>query len=151
MSHYTAPLWYRLCHLKQDHTTQTSANLSQNAYIETLKSDLIALLSQLQRNLHPDQNSLINYGLTDLSHFNPQSNSDREYIRQAIQQTIERFEPRLQQVVVTLVDTATDSQDCISCKILGTVALIPQQKVICFDSTITTADGKISLEVDDEK
>lgn len=111
-----------------------------------LKQDLQQLLNTRRPYLPAAQNfSLADYGLPDLSQFNPNAERDCEALRQAIQATIHQFEPRLQDVSVSLLETEDNEPFKISLKITGHLA-IPSQPYIEFISALNPATHQLQLE-----
>ncbi len=54
--------------------------------------------------LEETANSIANYGMPDLTAFRPHSSEDKQRVVDALRETIRRFEPRLKDVVVEMVD-----------------------------------------------
>jgi len=50
------------------------------------------------------KDSIANYGLPDLASLTPSTNQERKFVGDAIKAVIERFEPRLKNVKVTMLD-----------------------------------------------
>lgn len=80
------------------------------------ESDKI-LLTHLQRLLNTRKQNFINcteknqasilgnYGLLDFGQFNPKSNQDKTHLQHAIEETLEKYEPRLHDVHVSIAES----------------------------------------------
>jgi len=78
-------------------------------------------------------NSLFVYGLRDFTSQNPKSLPVKQKLRQDIEKTISRFEPRLRNVTVQ-VDLPTQNERNIRFRITGLLVLDPLAEPITFDT-----------------
>lgn len=78
-------------------------------------------------------NSLFVYGLRDFTSQNPKSLPVKQKLRQDIEKTISRFEPRLRNVTVQ-VDLPTQNERNIRFRIIGLLVLDPLAEPITFDT-----------------
>lgn len=81
---------------------------------------------ELNRSLHV-------YGLPDFSSENPRSPLFQRRLLQTIEQTIDRFEPRLRNVAVRL-DTSSQRDRVFSFRISGVLVVEPLSEPVVFDS-----------------
>lgn len=148
---YYKSLWYRLDTLNQRHLDKdlVSFQVQEDEYLQLLKEDLRKLLSQIRRPTEIISNNISHYGLEDLGLYDPLSENDKEDVRLAIQHTIEEFEPRLHNVLVTPIAADIPQIDYMQFKIYAEVSLVPAKKLIVFDSFIATANGTISIELNE--
>ncbi|MCC5810920.1 MAG: type VI secretion system baseplate subunit TssE [Ectothiorhodospiraceae bacterium] len=118
-----------------------------------VRRDLENLLNtRLIRQIDPKQKpelvqSVVNYGLPDFSTVQLGSAEHRERLRDVIRQTIERFECRLRQVSVELVDTGDDQEHerTLHLKISALLMVEPDPIPLMFDSRIHALDRMVRL------
>jgi type VI secretion system protein ImpF len=77
--------------------------------------------------------SLFVYGLRDFTAQNPQSMPVRQQLRQDIEKTISRFEPRLRNVTVHL-ETPTEKERNLRFRINGLLVVEPVAEPVSFDT-----------------
>lgn len=82
-------------------------NITQD--LQSLLNTRKSLVSDLNTKMKKE-NVLLNYGIPDFSELNPHAASEREYVRQTIEKTIQCFEPRLGHVNVQLLPQ-TESEE----------------------------------------
>jgi type VI secretion system protein ImpF len=108
---------------------------------ERLKRDLEDLLNTRRRcvRLPPEAtrlaDSLINYGMPDLTTMNLVTDQDRERLRQMLQEVIERFEPRLARPRVTLLGEGEPLEQTLRFRIEGLFQVEPVEPV-AFESAL---------------
>jgi type VI secretion system lysozyme-like protein len=113
---------------------------------ELLKMDLQRLLNTRRPYLPQTENiTLLNYGLPDLSQFNPGAEEDCEALRQAIQTTLTQFEPRLQAISVDLMETESADPFILSLKISGHLAMA-EQPLVEFISSLNPTTHQLYVE-----
>jgi len=78
-------------------------------------------------------NSLFVYGLRDFTAQNPKSVPVRQHLRQDIEKTISRFEPRLRNVTVHL-ETPTQKERNLRFRINGLLVVEPVAEPVTFDT-----------------
>lgn len=103
---------------------------SQQELTQLIKRDLQNLLNTRQSIMADcfDEGSyLFRYGIPDLSQFNPRSQADVRLICQAIETAIVLFEPRLQDVSVTVLENDNELNFTVHLQIIG--RLVTQQTV----------------------
>lgn len=109
--------------------------------------DLERLLNSRQRILLPPSeyrevnNSVYVYGLRDFSAENPQNRSAMRKIRQEIEQTIAKFEPRLRNAKVQVED-AKDKRRSLNFRITGILVVEPLSEPVAFDTFFDVKQGK---------
>lgn len=86
-------------------------------------------------------NSLYNYGLTDFTASNPKSGAVRQQIRQDIEQTIMRFEPRLKNVTVQF-ENPTRIERHLRFRIIGLLVVDPVTEPVTFDTYFDVTKGE---------
>ncbi len=88
--------------------------------------------------------SLFVYGLRDFTSQNPRSLGVRQQLRQDIEKTISRFEPRLKNVVVHL-ETSTQSERKLRFRITGLLMADPVAEPITFDTYFDVSRGEYAI------
>jgi type VI secretion system protein ImpF len=79
--------------------------------------------------------SLLSFGLPDLTHSSMSSAEDQDFLRRAIERAIARFEPRLTNVVVTLLDGGGPDR-ALRFRIDAMLRVEPNPEPIVFDSVL---------------
>ena len=85
--------------------------------------------------------SLFVYGLQDFTSQNPKSPMVRQQLRQQIERTISRFEPRLKNVKVTL-ETSAQNERNLRFRINALLVVDPVAEPITFDSYFDVSRGE---------
>jgi len=93
----------------------------------------------------PLADSVLGYGLPDISALSLSNPNDRERLRRLLQEAIRRFEPRLEQVNVTLEEGRRDERS-LHFRIDGVLDVDPQPEIISFDSAIRLHTKVIEVE-----
>lgn len=83
----------------------------------------------------PLADSVLGYGIPDLSALSLANLHDRERLRRMLQEAVARFEPRLTGVSVTLVEGRRDERS-LHFRIDGLLDIEPHPEVVSFDSAI---------------
>ena len=86
-------------------------------------------------------NSLFVYGLQDFTSKNPGSPFVRQRLRQDIEKTISRFEPRLKNVTVHLETTAQNKRN-LRFRIKGMLVVEPVAEPVTFDTYFDVNKGE---------
>jgi type VI secretion system protein ImpF len=118
---------------------------------EALKRDLEWLLNTRQSPI-PEidayplaRNSMLNFGLPDISAMGLSSASDHRRLRQALEQCLKNFEPRLQNVEITI--EGADAQDRrLRFHIQGQMQLDPAPEEISFDTVLELTSGEYKVK-----
>ena len=86
-------------------------------------------------------NSLFVYGLRDFTAQSPKSVSVRQQLRQDVEKTISRFEPRLKNVTVHL-ETPTEKERNLRFRISGLLVVEPVAEPVTFDTYFDVNRGE---------
>jgi len=86
-------------------------------------------------------NSVFMYGIGDFTSENPRSPSVRRRLRQDIEKTISRFEPRLKNVTVRLEEDIEAGRN-IRFRISGTLVVESETEPVTFDTYFDTNRGE---------
>lgn len=89
--------------------------------------------------------SVLMYGLSDFTSENPQSPSVRQRLRQDIEKTISRFEPRLKNVTVRLEDDMVRGRS-LRFRITGLLVLESEAEPVSFDTYFDNNRGEYVIE-----
>ncbi|MEO8050709.1 MAG: type VI secretion system baseplate subunit TssE [Acidobacteriota bacterium] len=90
--------------------------------------------------------SLFNYGLPDFSSLSLNSPRDRGRLLVELEKTVAIFEPRLQQVRVSLVDTpGHNSPRVVHFQIEGMLQMDPSPEQVSFDTTLQLSSGEYQI------
>jgi type VI secretion system protein ImpF len=79
--------------------------------------------------------SALTYGLPDLAAFGLANPADQARLRRAIEETVERFEPRLTRVAVVL-ETGRDLERSVRFRIDAMLRVEPEPEPVSFDSVL---------------
>lgn len=90
-------------------------------------------------------NSVVCYGLPDLTSYNAITPMQREELGRTIEAIIARFEPRLRDVRASLVDTATDKERRVRFRVAARLCLEPAPEV-AFDTILELTTGHCSVK-----
>ncbi|HVG20284.1 MAG TPA: type VI secretion system baseplate subunit TssE [Blastocatellia bacterium] len=114
---------------------------------QSLKRDLEWLLNtrRVAENLPPDlkevNNSLAAYGLPDFTTANIKSPADQSRLRRALESAISAFEPRLEDVVVT-IDSMRDIDRVMRFRIDARLRVEPAPEPVTFDTMLQLGSGE---------
>jgi type VI secretion system protein ImpF len=89
--------------------------------------------------------SVYNFGLPDFTHVSLSNGDQREVLQEQIEQTIKFFEPRLQQVEVTLLPAATSYEQKLRFQIEALLMMDPAPEKISFDTVLSLASGEYQV------
>lgn len=115
----------------------------------SVRRDLQALFNTRRGNPDPPsggelQSSLINYGLPDFSSASIVSALDRNQIRRALETAVARFEPRLRDVVVTLMPTPA-TERALHFRIDARLRVEPAPEPVVFDTVLHIHSGEYEI------
>lgn len=116
--------------------------------MDDVKRDLEALLNtrRTRSDLPPDfdaaSKSVLTYGLPDFMSAGAGSTDEREVLRQAVEQAITLFEPRLLQVHVSLITPESPHDRSLHLLIEGHLQCHPHPVPITFDSVVQPSTGQ---------
>ncbi len=114
---------------------------------QSLKRDLEWLLNsrQVPGGLPPDleeiNRSLASFGLADFTQLNVKTQADQNRLRRAIENAISSFEPRLEDVIVTLMP-AEKNQNAVHFRIDARLRIEPAPEPVTFDTSLQVASGE---------
>ena len=89
-------------------------------------------------------NSLFVYGLRDFTSQNPKSLSVRHQLRQDIEKTISRFEPRLKNVTLR-IEEKTQNERNLRFRIIGLLVIDPVAEPVSFDTVFDINRGEYTI------
>ncbi|HTN77572.1 MAG TPA: type VI secretion system baseplate subunit TssE [Pirellulaceae bacterium] len=90
--------------------------------------------------------SLMNYGIPDFTGNNLRGAEDPDIVFEAIRQAIERFEPRLRNIVVKPVAAQHEGDRTLRFRIEATLWVEPITDPVTFDSRLEPATGVFQVE-----
>lgn len=116
---------------------------------QSVRRDLQALFNTRRGNPAPPeggelQTSLVNYGLPDFSSASIVSALDRNQIRRALETAVARFEPRLRDVVVTLLPTPA-TERALHFRIDARLRVEPAPEPVVFDTVLHIHSGEYEI------
>jgi type VI secretion system protein ImpF len=123
-------------------------SLSLREFERSVLRDLESLLNtrQTRTDLPADMpnagQSVLTYGLPDFSSCSVGNAEERERLRMAVQQAIQRFEPRLRDIRVTLHDKEGEFDRALRLTIEGLLWVHPDPQPIAFDTLVQPATGQ---------
>ena len=109
-----------------------------------LNSRCVDLDEEIQR--YPQaRNSMIDYGITDLSSLSLLDPSDRAYLRDKIRITVERHEPRLGTIRVSL-DTPVGTERMLRFRVDALLKAHPTRPPVSFDATLQPSSNSCQVK-----
>lgn len=129
----------------------TTRNQSVRFFRDALKRDLEWLLNTRKppvpqiSSWPAAKDSVINYGLPDISSLGLSSSSDQRALRSAIESCLRVFEPRLTGVHVTLESSDTVDRR-LRFHIEGNMKLDPAPEEIAFDTVLELSSGEYKVK-----
>jgi type VI secretion system protein ImpF len=103
--------------------------------LEAMLNTRQEFLAELPPGFSEVENSLLTYGLPDLTFFSLDSLEDRNQVRRAVEQTIAIFEPRLEQVRVSL-QPAREKDRGLNFRIDAMLRVDPAPEPVTFDAVL---------------
>jgi type VI secretion system protein ImpF len=94
------------------------------------------------------EQSLYNFGLPDATALSRDSLRDRNKLTRMIEDTLRTFEPRLSQIQVVLVDSATSTQHVMRFQIEALLDMDPSPEHISFDTLLQLSSGEYQVKGD---
>lgn len=88
--------------------------------------------------------TVIDYGIPDFSHVGPASTTDLQHLSQVLERAITAYEPRLQQVRVTL-EAAKNSQSVVRGTIAANLIVGTVNEPIAFPLVLSLKSGEVIL------
>lgn len=89
--------------------------------------------------------SLVAYGVPDCVGITTGSREQQENLRQMIRAAVERFEPRLMNVVVTLAEGKDPADRTLRFRINALLKVDPAPEMVAYDSCLDTSNGDFSV------
>jgi type VI secretion system protein ImpF len=120
-------------------------------YREALKRDLEWLLNTRRSPIRAIERyelaraTMLNYGLPDISSLGLSSASDHKRLRQALEQCLRFFEPRLMNVTVTIEPSQTTDRR-LRFHVEGLMRLDPAPEEISFDTVLELTSGEYKVK-----
>ena len=90
--------------------------------------------------------SPVGYGITDFAAGAFNDPAERDRLRLQIEQTIRRFEPRLAQVRVVLIDTDNTLDSTLRLRIEALLRVEPAPEPIVFDTVVDPATAEVQIK-----
>ena len=118
---------------------------------QSVRRDLEWLLNtrQIVDGLPPDlkevNNSLAAYGLPDFSHINIENLDDQKQMQRVIERVIQIFEPRLEDVVVT-VEPTRHAERVMRFRIDARLKVEPAPEPVVFDTMLQLGSGQYIVQ-----
>jgi len=135
---------------RMSHETAASRFKSLQQYKNSVRRDLEWLLNTRQivggirSELEEAGHSLAAYGLPDFTSANIKSQADQTLVRRAVENVIRIFEPRLEDVVVTIV--GREGIDLtLRFRIDARLKVLPAPEPVTFDTVLQLSTGKYSV------
>lgn len=109
---------------------------------KSVARDLEALLNSRNVDLDDDierfpqaRQSVVDFGIPDLSSLSLLDPGDRAFLRDKIRITLEHHEPRLERIVVSL-DAPEGNERMLRFRVDALLKIVPGQPPVCFDATL---------------
>lgn len=93
--------------------------------------------------------SVYNYGLPDITRLSADSSETPGRLREIIQQTIERYEPRLSNVRVSLTTKGSSTDRRVQFLIEADLKVEPETERVEFDTVLEVSSGKFAVKTHD--
>jgi type VI secretion system protein ImpF len=89
--------------------------------------------------------SILDYGVPDVSYYSPYSSSDQETVCKIIARSLERFEPRLTNMAVTLVEQDLSKEVGFYFRIKANIVLGREQIAVVLDSNFSSTTKQFAI------
>jgi type VI secretion system protein ImpF len=89
--------------------------------------------------------SLVNYGIPDFTGTNMSRPSERQHLRETLEEIIRRYEPRFRTVRVVLLDPLDEYDRTLRFRIDGLLHAEPAPEPVIFDSQIDSVSATIQV------
>lgn len=132
---------------------QVETHYDVNRYKQAVARDLEALLNtrcvlldgELLEDFPQARNSLLSFGITDLSSLSLLDPDDRMYLRDSIRKTIERHEPRLTKIRVNL-DIAKEFNRMLRFRVDALLRVHPSKPPVTFDAMLQLSSNTYQVK-----
>jgi type VI secretion system protein ImpF len=149
----TIPVLDRLIDYEPEISQEPIASRSKNLrqLKQSVMRDLEWLLNTRQiaegvpSELHEVNHSVVAYGLPDFTTINHKSPADQNRMRRAIENTVSIFEPRLEDVIVT-IESSSESLRMMRFRIDARLKVDPAPEPVTFDTTLQLSSGQYMLK-----
>ena len=144
----------RLIDLEPDRTVEPEWARAQGVseLRDTVKRDLESLLnsrqtrSELVDNTDELSTSILTYGLPDFTSIGGSGVEEHEMLCRAVELAIERFEPRLRHVDVTIAPQKSSFERSLHLTISAMLWIAPEPIPVSFDTLVQTATGTCEVK-----
>jgi len=122
-------------------------NLLKRAVARDMEALLNARSVDLDRDIeaYPQaRNSMLDFGITDLSSLSLLDPGDRGYLRDKIRVTVERHEPRLARVRVSL-DAPSGTERMLRFQVDAILNVLPTRPPVRFDATLLLSSNSCQI------
>lgn len=136
----------RLLGAEYDETSTTPSGEPDDVFtqrlIQCIARDLQNLLNTRKQEMSlPEQYtelapSIVDYGVKDLTTVNARSQKEREEFRLSVQRSIERYEPRLKNVTVDIIENPGEAGLIFHFNIAAVLMIEPTPLALRFDSLL---------------
>jgi type VI secretion system protein ImpF len=139
---------------QQSHEVPRSRNQLLRDLKQAVRRDLENLLNTRIRcipfrsELSELKQSLVNYGIPDLTGLSLGGPKEREDFRRAVLSTIRQFEPRLKNLEVRIIDQADTIERTIRFHIEAVLLAEPAPEPIAFESTVRLTTGSVDVKAE---
>jgi type VI secretion system protein ImpF len=142
----------RLLDYEPEITREPIASRSKNLrqLKQAVRRDLEWLLNTRQiadgipAELKETSNSVASYGLPDFTHLSMESADDQKFVRREIEETVRRFEQRLENVLVT-VEPVRSTDRLLRFRIDARLRVDPAPEPITFDTVLQLGSGHYTV------
>ncbi|RIX42003.1 MAG: type VI secretion system baseplate subunit TssE [Rhodocyclales bacterium GT-UBC] len=138
-------------HPREQHEHQQHFVFDLRKLKQAVARDMEALLNS--RNIDLDhalerfpesQDSMIDFGITDLSSLSLLDPGDRAYLRDKIRITVERHEPRLGRIRVSL-DPPSGNERMLRFRVDAILKVLPTKPPVSFDATLQLSSNACQI------
>ena len=145
----------RLLDYEPEVTREPIATRSKNLrqLKQSVRRDLEWLLNtrQIAGGIPPElketSNSVASYGLPDFTHLTIDSGDHQMFIKRQVEETVRRFEPRLESVVVS-IEPVRSSERQLRFRIDARLKIDPAPEPITFDTVLQLSSGEYSVRTE---
>jgi type VI secretion system protein ImpF len=97
--------------------------------------------------LKETNNSVAAFGLPDFTHLSIDSGGDQKFIKREVEEAVRRFEPRLENVVVS-IETARSTERMLRFRIDAHLRIDPAPEPITFDTVLQLGNGEYVVQAE---
>jgi len=120
---------------------------------QSVRRDLEWLLNtrQIAGGVPPDlketNNSVAAYGLPDFTHLSIDSSGDQKFIKREVEEALRRFEPRLENVVVS-IESGSSPERILRFRIDAHLRIDPAPEPVTFDTLLQLGNGEYTVKAE---